>query len=55
MELLTQVTVIDLILALTIIVVIVGILIAQKDKISNKLNKWRKVENEKEEDENFGK
>ena len=48
MELLTQVTVIDLILALTIIVVIVGILIAQKDKISNKLNKWRKVENEKE-------
>lgn len=48
MELLTEVTVIDLIMALTILAIIIGILISQKTRISKTLNKWRKVENEKE-------
>lgn len=48
LELLTKVTLYDLILSLLLITVIIGILISQKDKISKWMNKWRKAKNEEE-------
>ena len=48
LELLTQVTVYDLILTLLLVAVIVGILISQKKKISKLLDKWREDKNEEE-------
>lgn len=48
LELLTQITVYDLILTLLFVAVIVGILISQKKKISKWLDKWRTDKNEEE-------
>lgn len=52
LELLTKVTIVDLIWSLSLIVLIVGILVSQKKKISKWLNKWRVNKNE---EENFSK
>lgn len=52
LELLTKVTIVDLIWSLSLIVLIVGILVSQKKKISKWLNKWRVNKNE---EENFNK
>ena len=48
MELLTEVTVIDLIMALVFLAIIIGIIISQKNKAFKSLNKWRETENDKE-------
>lgn len=48
LDLLTKVTLYDLIWATILIVAIIVVLIAQKQRIHKLLNKWRKVENEKE-------
>lgn len=48
MELLTEVTVLELVVALTLIVAIVGVLISQKKRISKWMDKWRKNKNEEE-------
>lgn len=48
LELLTKVTIVDLIWSLSLIVLIVGILVSQKKKISKWLNKWRVNKNEEE-------
>ena len=48
LELLTKVTLSDLIWALGLIIVITGILLTQKKKITGLLNKWRKAKNNEE-------
>lgn len=48
LELLTKVTLLDLIWAIILIVTLAVILISQKKKISKLLNKWRKDKNEEE-------
>lgn len=48
LELLHKVTLIDLIWALVLVAVIVGVVISQKKNISKVLNKWRKNKNEEE-------
>lgn len=50
LELLTKVTLYDLIWSLLLIITVVGILISQKKKIIHILDKWRKTRND---DENF--
>ena len=47
-ELLTKVTLLDLILALVLIITVVGILVSQKKRISKLMDKWRKNKNEEE-------
>lgn len=48
LELLTEVTIYDLILALILVTIVVGIIVSQKKKISKFLDKWRKDKNEEE-------
>ena len=48
LEVLTKVTLYDLILALSLLIVILGILASQKKRILKFLNKWRKDKNEEE-------
>lgn len=48
MELLTKVTLYDLILSLLLISTIIGLIILQKDKLSKVLNKWRKTKNDED-------
>lgn len=48
LELLTKVTLYDLMWTLLLIVVVVGALTSQKKKISGLMNKWRKTKNEEE-------
>jgi chromosome segregation ATPase len=48
LELLTEVTVIELVVALILIVTIVSILASQKKRILKWMNKWRKNKNEEE-------
>ena len=45
MELLTEVTVSELVIALVLIATIVGVLISQKKRILKWMNKWRKDKN----------
>lgn len=47
-ELLSKVTLLDLIWTLLLIITIVGILISQKKRISKLLDKWRKSKNDEE-------
>ena len=48
LELLTEVTVYDFILALLLVALLSGILVSQKKRISKFLDKWRKDKNEEE-------
>ena len=48
LELLQKVTLYDLIWSLLLIIFITGIILSQKKKIIEKLNKWRKTKNEEE-------
>lgn len=48
LELLTKVTLFDLIWSLFLISILLGIMVSQKKKISKCLNKWRKNKNEEE-------
>lgn len=48
LELLTKVTLYDLMWSLLLIVVVVGVLVSQKGKISKWMNKWRKEKNDEE-------
>lgn len=48
LELLNEITLYDLIIALILIVTLVVVLISQKNHISKVLNKWRKEQNEEE-------
>lgn len=48
LDLLTKVTLFDLIWTLCLIAVVIGILASQKKKISEWMNKWRKDKNEEE-------
>ena len=52
LELLQEITLYDLILTISLIILFIGIIISQKNKISKHLNKWRKTKNE---DEDFHK
>lgn len=47
-ELLTKVTLFDLIWSLSLIIVIIGIILSQKKKFLSLLNKWRKTKNDEE-------
>lgn len=48
LELLTKVTLYDLVWALILIITFIGIVVSQKKKISKWLDKWRKNKNEEE-------
>lgn len=48
LELLTKVTLYDLIWALALVLVFIGIVVSQKKRISKLLDKWRKNKNEEE-------
>ena len=48
LELLTKITLFDLIWTLCLIIMIIGILLSQKKKITSWMNKWRKTKNDEE-------
>lgn len=48
LELLTEVTVLELVIALVLIITIIGILTSQKKRIFKWMDKWRKNKNEEE-------
>lgn len=48
LDLLKQITLFDLILVVSLIIIIVGVLITQKNRIKKLLNKWRKDKNDEE-------
>ena len=48
LELLTKVTVYELLLALSLVLVLVGVILSQKKRISKWMNKWREDKNEED-------
>ena len=48
LDLLKEITLFDLILVISLLVIIIGILITQRNKINKLLHKWRKDKNDKE-------